>query len=170
MNGFLNALKKAESTTMSNYNHNLVKIHRNYSFEELAGVFGVHKNTVANWVKDGLPCLKERRPFLIMGQDAREFLKSQRLDKKQRCKPDEFYCMRCKVPTKPAENLVEFLPISTTKGRLMGFCSLCECVVNKFIGNASLEQYAAIFDLIKPTVVEHIRDCDNPLLNCDFKK
>jgi hypothetical protein len=141
---------------MSNYNHNLVKIHRNYSFEELAAVFGVHKNTVVGWVKKGLPCLKERRPFLIMGVDAREFLKAQRVEKKQRCKPNEFYCMRCKTPTKPAENLVDFFPISTAKGRLMGFCSCCECVVNKFIGSASLEQYAAIFDLIKPTELEHM--------------
>jgi hypothetical protein len=155
---------------MSNYNHNLVKIHRNYSFEELAAVFGVHKNTVANWVKEGLPCLKERRPFLILGQDAREFLRALRARKKQSCKPDEFYCMRCKMPTKPAEGLVEFLPLSVTKGRLMGFCLHCECVVNKFIGSASLERYAAIFDLIKPTVLEHIKDCENPLLNCDFKK
>jgi hypothetical protein len=67
-------------------------MHRNYTFEELAGVFGVHKNTIANWVKDGLPCLKERRPFLILGQDAREFLKAQRVDKKRLCKPNEFYC------------------------------------------------------------------------------
>jgi hypothetical protein len=170
MNGLLHELKKAESTTMSNYNHNLVKIHRNYTFEELAGVFDVHKNTIANWVKDGLPCLKERRPFLIMGVEAREFLKAQRVSKKQSCKPNEFYCMRCKKPTKPAEDLVEFLPISTTKGRLMGFCSCCECVVNKFIGCASLERYAKIFDLIKPTALEHIKDSDNPLLNCDFEK
>lgn len=155
---------------MSNYNHNLVKINRSYSFEELAAVFGVHKNTIANWVKDGLPCLKERRPFLIMGVDARAFLKAQRGEKKQRCNANEFYCMRCKVPTKPAENLVEFLPISATKGRLMGFCSRCECVVNKFVGSANLERYADIFDLIKPTVVEHIKDYGNPLLNCDFKK
>lgn len=154
---------------MSNYNHNLVKIHRNYSFEELAGVFGVHKNTVVGWVKNGLPCLKERRPFLIMGVDAREYLKAQRVSKKQSCKLDEFYCMRCKVPTKLAEGLVEFVPISTTKGRLMGFCLHCECVVNKFIGSANLGRYADIFDLTKPTVLEHIKDCDNPLLNCDFK-
>ena len=60
---------------MANYNPNLVKINRSYTFEELAAVFGVHKNTVSTWVKDGLPCLKTRRPFLILGADARVCLK-----------------------------------------------------------------------------------------------
>ncbi len=148
---------------MSNYNHNLIKIHRNYSFEELACVLGAHKNTVANWVKDGLPCLKEQRPFLILGTDARVFLKAQRVGKKQKCKPDELFCMRCKAPTKPAENFVEYTALSATKGRLTGFCVRCECVVNKFIGSESLERYAATFDLTKPTGLRHINDSNNPL-------
>jgi phage terminase Nu1 subunit (DNA packaging protein) len=45
---------------MANYNPNLAKVNRSYTFEELAAVFGVHKNTVSSWVKNGLPCLKER--------------------------------------------------------------------------------------------------------------
>ncbi|MDH5561350.1 MAG: helix-turn-helix domain-containing protein [Deltaproteobacteria bacterium] len=155
---------------MANYNPNLAKINRNYTFEELAEVFGVHKNTVSAWVKNGLPCLKEKRPFLILGIEARLFLQNQRLDKKQKCKPSELFCMRCKAPTKPAENYVEYLPLSATKGRLTGFCSSCECVVNKFISNADLERYSALFDLTKPKELEHINDSDNPLLNSDFKK
>jgi phage terminase Nu1 subunit (DNA packaging protein) len=63
---------------MANYNPNLVKIHRNYTFEELAAVFSVDKNTVSTWVKNGLPCLKEKRPFLILGADARFYLQKQR--------------------------------------------------------------------------------------------
>ena len=148
---------------MANYNQNLVKINRNYTFEELAAVFGVHKNTVSTWVKNGLPCLKERRPFLIMGDDAKTYLKEQRTGRKQKCKPDELFCMRCKAPTRPAENFVEYLPLSATKGRLVGFCGRCECVVNKFISYTSLERYSALFDLTKPKELEHINDSDNPL-------
>ncbi|MDX2470965.1 MAG: helix-turn-helix domain-containing protein [SAR324 cluster bacterium] len=128
----------------------MVKINRNYTFEELATVFGVHKNTVSAWVRSGLPCLKERRPFLILGVEAKLYLQGQRKEKKQKCKPDELYCMRCKVPTKPAENFVEYLPLTATKGRLTGFCSCCECVVNKFVSYASLEHYSALFDLTIP--------------------
>ncbi|RLA51508.1 MAG: DNA-binding protein [Gammaproteobacteria bacterium] len=155
---------------MANYNPNLVKINRSYSFEELAAVFGVHKNTVSVWVKSGLPCLNERRPFLILGVDARAYLKERRGRKKQKCKPDELFCMRCKAPTKPAESFVEYLPLSATKGRLTGFCGRCECVVNKFIRYDSLERYSVLFDLSKPKGLGRVNDSNNPLLNSDFKK
>lgn len=169
-NGLLHVLRTAESTTMSNYNPNLVKINRNYTFEELASVFSVHKNTVAAWVKNGLPCLKEMRPFLILGVDARAYLKTSRCSKKQKCKPNEFFCMRCKVPTIPHDNYVEYSLITATKGRLSGFCVSCECVVNKFASVGDLERYALLFDLTVPKGLEHIKDCDNPFLNSDFKK
>ena len=148
---------------MANYNPNLVKINRNYTFEEMAAVFGVHKNTVSAWVNNGLPCLKEMRPFLILGADARVYLSEQRVSKKQKCRPDEFFCMRCKSPSKPAENFVEYLHISSTKGRLSGFCERCEGVVNKFASYASLERYSLVFDLVKPKGLKHITDSDNPL-------
>ena len=142
---------------MANYNPNRVKVNRSYTFEELAAVFGVHKNTVSAWVKKGLPCLKERRPFLILGADARVYLQAQRGRKKQKCKPDELFCMRCKIPTKPAENFVEYLPLSATKGRLTGFCGRCECVVNKFVRYDSLAGYSALFDLTNVGELKHIK-------------
>ncbi|MBV1870195.1 MAG: helix-turn-helix domain-containing protein [Gammaproteobacteria bacterium] len=153
---------------MANYNPNRVKINRNYTFEELAAVFDVHKNTVSAWVKNGLPCLKERRPFLIMGEDAKLYLQGQRAGKKQKCKPNELFCMRCKAPSRPAENFVEYVPLSTTKGRLTGFCERCECVVNKFVRYDSLGRYSVLFDLSKPKALEGVDDSDNPLLNSDF--
>lgn len=155
---------------MANYNPNLVKVNRSYTFEELAAVFGIHKNTVATWVKGGLPCLKEQRPFLILGVEARHFLQDQRKRSKQSCKPDELYCMRCKAPARPAQNLVEYTPQTATKGRLTGFCSRCECVINKFVGYASLPRYERLFDLVKAKGLEHINDSDNPVLNSDLRK
>ena len=98
---------KAGPTIMANYNPNRVKLNRSYTLEELVAVFGVHKNTVSSWVENGLPCLKERRPFLILGVEARIYLQKWRTVKKQQCKPDELFCMRCKTPKIAAENYVE---------------------------------------------------------------
>lgn len=148
---------------MANYNPNKVKINRSYTYEELAAVFGVHKNTVAAWVNNGLPCMKDMRPYLILGADAKQFLQLQRQSKKQKCKLNEFYCMRCKKPTQPIRNLVEYFPLTATKGRFSGSCSGCGGVVNKFISYASLEKYSQIFDLANPRELEHINDSDNPL-------
>jgi hypothetical protein len=155
---------------MANYNHNLIKIHRNYTYEELAEVFDIHKNTVATWVKNGLNCLQERRPFLILGKDAKTFLQNQRMSKKQKCKPDEIYCLSCKAPVKPAENYVVYMPITRTKGRLTGFCEHCESIVNKFASYASVDAYSLIFTLEKSIGLEHINDTDKPLLNGDLIK
>lgn len=155
---------------MANHNPNLVKIHRNYTYAELALVFGVHKNTVAAWVKNGLFSFQERRPFLIRGDDAKAFLQQQRASRKKKCKQHEFYCLRCKVPVKPNDNFVEYVPISNTKGRLTGFCDHCESIINKFVGCASVEGYSSFFRIKKPIGLEHINDTDNPLLNSDLTK
>lgn len=148
---------------MANYNPNKAKINRSYTFEELALVFGIHKNTVASWVKNGLPCLKERKPFLVLGSDIRTYLQAQRRNKKQKCKPNELFCMSCKKPVKPAENFVEYVPISQTRGRITGFCCHCENVVNKFVGCDCLVAYGRIFDLSIPKGLEHISDSDSAL-------
>lgn len=149
-------------------NPNLAKINRNYTFEEAAAIFGVHKNTVASWVKDGLPCLKAKRPFLIIGAELKSYLKNKRACKKQKCKPCELYCMSCKRPTTPFDNFVEYIPSSPTKGRLTGFCCACERTINKFTSFNSVTMYSTIFDLSYPKELEHISDTDKPLLNSDF--
>lgn len=154
---------------MPKYNPNRAKINRSYTFEELAELFGVHKNTIAAWVKNGLHCLKDKRPYLILGSDVKAYLQQQRRQQKKRCKQDELYCMRCRQPTKPAENFVEYIPVSITKGRLTGFCSVCEGVVNQFVGVASLGRYAVLFDLSVPKELEHIRESKKPLVNSDFQ-
>jgi len=150
---------------MANYNPNLVKVNRSYTFGELAEVFGVHKNTVAAWVKNGLPCLKSMRPFLVLGVEARDYLRVQRTCRKQTCKPHEMFCMRCKAPTQLAEGFAEYVPLTSTKGRLCGFCIRCECLVNKFISRESLERYSQYFDLEVSGELEHINDSYNPVLN-----
>ena len=50
-------------TQMSRHpNYRLVKIHRNYTVEEIACLLSVHKNTVRNWFKTGLP------PLIVRGR------------------------------------------------------------------------------------------------------
>lgn len=155
---------------MANYNQNLVKINRNYTFEEMAQVFGIHKNTVANWIKNGLPCLNERRPFLILGVDAREYLKAQRTSKKQKCMLYEMYCMRCKSPQRPAENMVDYEPINDSTGRLIGLCATCEGIINKYARLDDLKLIREELDIDLPRAQKHINKRDTPLLNSDFNK
>ena len=64
-------------------NPRLVKIYRNYSVEEIARLFGLHKNTVRNWLKQGLPAIDDRRPILILGRELSRFLQERRQKAKQ---------------------------------------------------------------------------------------
>jgi hypothetical protein len=38
------------------------KIHRSYSVEEVSRLFGIHKNTVGNWLRQGLSPIDGERP------------------------------------------------------------------------------------------------------------
>src|SRR5271165_6576292 len=79
-------------------NYRLVKIHRNYTVEEIARLFGAHKNTVRHWIKSGLKTLDRRRPLLVHGSDLSVFLRDRKQKKKRPCQPGEFYCLRCRAP------------------------------------------------------------------------
>src|ERR1035441_9471666 len=100
-------------------NHRLVKIHRSYTVEEIAGLFRIHKNTVRAWVKAGLPTSDRKRPMLVLGADLAAFLQTRRVKHKQPCKAGEFYCFRCRSPKAPAGLMADCWPV-TEIGRAAG--------------------------------------------------
>ena len=82
-------------------NHRLVKLHRSYTVEEVATLLGVHRNTVREWIKRGLPTCDGKRPLLILGRELAAFLQARRAKNKRACLPGEIYCVRCHVPRTP---------------------------------------------------------------------
>lgn len=60
-------------------NPGLVKIHRSYTVEEVAKLYGVHKNTVRAWIKQGLPICDDRRPTIVLGREIAVFLQARRI-------------------------------------------------------------------------------------------
>jgi hypothetical protein len=75
-----------------------VKVHRSYTVEEVAGLFRVHKNSVRNWLTEGLQKIDDRRPILILGRELAGFLHARRERRRQRCRAGELYCFRCRAP------------------------------------------------------------------------
>ena len=88
-------------------NPRLVKIHRSYTVEEIGRIFGLHKNTVREWVKAGLPTCDSKRPMLILGRELAAFLQARRMKNKRPCQPGEIYCVRCRNPKLPAGDMAE---------------------------------------------------------------
>jgi hypothetical protein len=101
-------------------NPNLAKIHRNYTVEEVADLFSVHKNTVRLWVKDGLATNDNKRPMLILGSNLKHYLQAKRKSKKRKCHPFEIYYVRCRSPQLPAGTMVDYEPVNSSMGRLIG--------------------------------------------------
>jgi hypothetical protein len=150
-------------------NPNLAKIHRNYTVEEVADLFSVHKNTVRLWVKDGLATNDNKRPMLILGSILKNYLQAKKKSNKRKCLPFEIYCLRCRLPQLPAENMVDYEPINCTMGRLIGLCPKCHGVINKYLNIAQLEQIEGKLDITYTKALKHINESSKPLLNSDFK-
>lgn len=150
------------------HNPNLAKIHRTYTVEEVAELFSVHKNTVRMWIKDGLATIDKKRPVLIRGSSLRDFLQAKRASAKRKCRPDEIYCVRCRAPQRPAENMVDYETINAHTGRLIGLCPCCDGVINKYFNVAQLEKIQGKLDITLPKTLEHINESDKPLVNSDF--
>ena len=122
-------------------NPRLAKIHRNYSVEEIANLYGVHRNTVREWIKRGLPTSDQKRPFLILGRDLVAFLHARRVKNKRPCQPGELYCVRCRAPKAPAGDMVEYKPVTETSGNLIAICPDCHAIMNRRASLAKLEQF-----------------------------
>ena len=88
-------------------NPRLAKIHRSYSVEDMSRLFKIHKNTVRNWLRQGLTAIDDQRPTVIRGDELRRFLTDRRARAKQTCGPGRIYCLPCRAPKVPAGKMAE---------------------------------------------------------------
>ena len=102
-----------------------VKIHLSYTVEEAARLQGAHKNTIRNWIREGLPVLPGCRPTLIHGRDLKSFLQKRRQSVKQACGHGRLYCVKCRGPQQPAEAMVDYDQIGASWGVLRALCPAC---------------------------------------------
>lgn len=150
-------------------NFRRVKIHRNYTVEEVALLLGVHKNTVRTWIKEGLPSIYEKRPMLILGRDLSSFLHARRVKNKRPCKTNQLYCLRCREPKVPAGNMVDYQPVTESLGNLFGICPDCETGMNRRTSLIKLVQIRELLEVILSEGLQHIVGSNQPSVNSDFR-
>jgi hypothetical protein len=150
-------------------NHRLVKIHRNYTVEEIAKLFGIHKNTVRGWVKVGLTTVDDKRPMLILGHGLVAFLQARRAKNKQTCKPGELYCVRCRAPKLPAGDMAEYSPITEKFGNLTAICPDCDAIMNQRVSLARIGEVCGKMDITFPQAMRHIVESTKPTVNSDLR-
>ena len=150
-------------------NPRLAKIHRNYTVDEVAQLFDVHRNTVREWVKRGLPTSDGKRPMLILGRELVAFLTVRRAKNKRPCPPGEIYCVRCRAPRAPAGEMVDYVPLTATLGNLVAICAACETMMYRRVSLAKLESVRGNLDITMPQALEHIRESARPTVNSDLR-
>ena len=148
-------------------NHRLVKIHRNYTVEDIASLFGAHKNTVRAWVKAGLPTCHEKRPILILGPDLFAFLQARRAKNKRTCRPGDIYGVRCRAPKVPAGDMAECLPLTEKLGNLRAICPDCYSWMYRRVSMAKLEQVRGKIEITYPQALRRISESNQPIVNSD---
>lgn len=152
------------------HNPNLAKMHRSYTVEEAADLYGVFKGTVRNWIKAGLPVLDEKRPMLILSRDLAAFHQSRRTKNKQTCKPGEIYCICCRAPKTPAGNMADYRIITEKIGNLQAICPDCDRIINRRVSLARLAQVRGNLDITLPQALQRLIDSNHPSVNSDLKQ
>jgi hypothetical protein len=148
-------------------NYRLVKMHRNYTVEEIAGLLNVHKNTVRGWTRQGLPTIDRQRPTLILGSILSRFLQDRRQRGQKHCAPGEIYCVKCRLPVRPAGDMAEYLAKTATWGVLRGICPRCESLIHRLVSWAKLDDSRGSLEITISQARLHIVDSRSFSVNCD---
>ena len=148
----------------------LAKSHRNYTVEEAARLWGVHRHTVRAWLKAGLQPIDGGRPTVILGSELRRFLASRRAARKRPTPPGMIYCLRCREPRPPAGGVADYLPRAAGAGDLVGICPVCEAMLYRRVNLAKLDRVRGKLEVKITQADMHINDCASRSLNHDSSK
>lgn len=124
-----------------------IKIHQTYQIDQAAQALGVSIPTIRDWIKKGLPVMRTHTPFLIIGADLREYIKTAQRKAKAPLGFNQFYCMSCRKPRTPMGDMLDYIQTSSKRGRLVGLCSVCEGTLNRFASRSELPDLAKTFDI-----------------------
>ena len=102
-----------------------------YTAPEVAELLGVAVGTVRSWMKHGLPCLTDCRPFLIPGDELKTWLMVRRARRRQTCKPDEVFCFGCRAPRHPQPGTVTIELRNEKTTIIKGRCPVCCTTMNR---------------------------------------
>jgi hypothetical protein len=144
------------------------KLNYSYTVEEVARLFGLHRNTVDHWRHEkGLATIDDVRPLLIQGQVLRAFLEARRTASKRPCPAGTLYCFKCRCARAPALEMADYVCHTSTTGNLRALCETCGTAMHRSTRLASL---AAVLPGIAVRIMEappHIVERPTPSPNCD---
>lgn len=119
-----------------------------YSIAEIAENQMRHKRTIQSWIRQGLVVLdKNRRPYLVLGEDLIEFLKVKQVSRKVKLKDDECYCVKCRAARKGIPETLKLEYTGKSIGPkakqvlLRGKCEVCGTPIQRFTSDKKIRSY-----------------------------
>lgn len=122
-----------------------VKAALTYEIGEAARTLGKSPATIRNWIKDGLPVMAQRKPYLISGAAIRDYLRAKYANAKSPLAFDELLCMGCGKGRKPLDMEVECVPNNSNTFRIIGVCDQCGATAARIIAKRKAPDFARTF-------------------------
>jgi len=147
-----------------------LKSHLQYTVEEIAKALGCHRQTVWQWIKNGMPISDSRRPILVRGIDAKTYLGARYVAKRRKLAPGEMYCLRYRTPRKPAFNAAELIVTTAELGSLQGLCEVCSTVMNVGVSISKWRAAAGSLDVALKLQQGSLDDTSGSRVNLNFER
>lgn len=128
----------------------------------MSRLFAVHKNTVRNWLRQGLTPIDGQRPTVIRGVELRRFLIDRRARARQICGPGRIFCLPCRAPKIPAGNMAECIAAGVTTGSLRGICPDCDRMIYRRINPEKLDAVRGELDVTVTKALSRIEETRKP--------
>ncbi len=151
------------------YNTRRIHLTTSYSALEVAELFGLHKGSVLNWIKQGLKIIDQHKPYLIRGSDLFDFLNKRQKQRKVSCQPNELYCFKCRAPRRPLNESIQITKRNNCRLKIEGCCFICNTKMFRDGALSKLDEFRKIFS-IELQSQEHIVECELPSVNSDINK
>jgi len=150
---------------------NRIKTHQIYTIWEAAQALDRHRQTVIRWIKEkGLIADRSRVPWLIRGDDLKDFLGHRRARVKTQLALHHLYCLGCKAPQEPDGKFAEYTQQTLTTGMMKALCPACGCILNKVVRRTDLEAIRAKIEVTVQQAAPRLVSLSEPRLNDTSKR
>ena len=121
-----------------------IKTHQSYTVADAVAALGVGTGTIRQWVRDGLPILRGKRPYLLLGRDIKEFVKIRTDARRCQLAKNEVFCLSCRKPRKPEQGLVEIRFLECNRPMVAALCPTCGATCNRLISASATPDWSAL--------------------------
>lgn len=122
------------------YDPTKVRRHWVYTRDELGEIFGIHDNTITNWIGRGLEPIDNKRPQLFSGHTVHQFLTKMRWPFGRPPEKGRLYCSSCSGFKALISKTVKFMPTGIARYTVTSECIDCHNMLQATVTHTILPQ------------------------------